>query len=76
MNITFETEFEEDGRWLAEVPELTGVTANGTTVCEAVARAEILARRVLADLLEVAGCSPINLHIQINGDLFTSPNAP
>ena len=29
MNLTIETEQEEDGRWIAEVPELTGVLAYG-----------------------------------------------
>ena len=43
MNITFETEIEDDGRWLAEVPELPGVMAYGSTKSEAIARAEALA---------------------------------
>ena len=41
-----------DGRWLAEVPELPGVLAYGATVDEAVAKAEVLALRVLAERLE------------------------
>lgn len=52
MNLTFETEQEEDGRWLAEVPELAGVMAYGTTKLEAVAKAEALAFRALAEQLE------------------------
>ena len=52
MNITFETEQEEDGRWLAEVPELAGVMAYGATEREAIAKAEVLALRVLAERLE------------------------
>ena len=47
MNITFETEQEEDGRWIAEVPELAGVMAYGTTELEALSKAEALALRVL-----------------------------
>ena len=31
MNLTIETELEDDGRWLAEVPELPGVLAYGAT---------------------------------------------
>ena len=31
MNLTFETEQEDDGRWIAEVPELPGVLAYGAT---------------------------------------------
>lgn len=52
MNFTLECEQEEDGRWLAEVPQLPGVLAYGTTPDEAVAKAEILALRVLAEQLE------------------------
>jgi len=49
MNLTFETEQEDDGRWLAEVPELAGVMAYGATELEAVAKAEVLALRVRAE---------------------------
>jgi hypothetical protein len=31
MNYTIEAELEDDGRWLAEVPQLPGVLAFGTT---------------------------------------------
>jgi predicted RNase H-like HicB family nuclease len=47
-----EIEREEDGRWLAEVTELPGVMAYGTTRAEAVAKTETLALRVIADRLE------------------------
>jgi predicted RNase H-like HicB family nuclease len=43
MNLTVETEREEDGRWIAEVPDLPGVLAYGKTRDEAIARAEALA---------------------------------
>jgi predicted RNase H-like HicB family nuclease len=49
MNLTFETEQEEDGRWLAEVPELAGVMAYSATEREAIAKAEVLALRVLVE---------------------------
>ncbi len=49
MNLTIETEQEDDGRWIAEIPELSGVLAYGATRDEAMARAEILALRVLAE---------------------------
>lgn len=52
MNLTFETELEEDGRWLAEVREIAGVMAYGTTQGEAVAKAEVLAFRALVEQLE------------------------
>ena len=50
MNLTFETEREDDGRWLAEVPELAGVMAYGATELEA--KAEALALNVLAERFE------------------------
>lgn len=47
-----ETDREEDGRWIAEVPELPGVLVYGTTREEAIARVEALALRVIADRLD------------------------
>jgi len=47
-----ELDREEDGRWIAEVLDLPGCLAYGATRAEAVARAEALALRVLADRLE------------------------
>jgi predicted RNase H-like HicB family nuclease len=58
MNLTVETEREEDGRWVAEVPDLPGVLAYGKTRDEAIARAEALALRVLADRLEHSEAGP------------------
>jgi predicted RNase H-like HicB family nuclease len=58
MNLTVETEREEDGRWIAEVSDLPGVLAYGKTRDEAIARAEALALRVLADRLEHAEVGP------------------
>ena len=63
MNLTFETEQEEDGRWLAEVPELAGVMAYGVTEVEAITRAEALALRVLAERLENSEAGPMNVQI-------------
>lgn len=50
--VKLEIEREDDGRWLAEIPELPGVMAYGNTRQEAVDKAETLALRVLADRLE------------------------
>ena len=47
-----EIEREDDGRWLAEIPDLPGVMAYGQTQAEAVARVKALALRVMADRLE------------------------
>jgi predicted RNase H-like HicB family nuclease len=58
MHLTVETEREEDGRWIAEVADLSGVLAYGDTRDQAIARAEALALRVLADRLEQAEAGP------------------
>ena len=65
MKFTIEHEREDDGRWLAEVPELPGVLAYGATANEAMANAEILALRVLAERLEhnETGPQPISIAI-------------
>lgn len=47
-----EIEREEDGRWIAEIPELPGVMAYGETRKQAIAKAKALALRVMADRLE------------------------
>ncbi len=52
MNLRIETELEDDGRWIAEVPELPGVLAYGTSREGAVAAVEALALRVIAERLE------------------------
>jgi predicted RNase H-like HicB family nuclease len=52
VNLRIETEQEVDGRWIAEVPDLPGVLAYGADEREAIARAQALALRVLADRLE------------------------
>ncbi len=63
MKFTIEHEREDDGRWLAEVPELPGVLAYGASADEAMAKAEVLALRVLAERLESneAGPQPISI---------------
>jgi predicted RNase H-like HicB family nuclease len=47
-----ETEQEEDGRWIAEVAQLSGAMAYGATRAEAVAKVEALVLRILADRLD------------------------
>ena len=51
-NFTVEIERETDGRWIADVQELPGVMVYGKTRKEALAKAEALALRVVADQLE------------------------
>ena len=52
LMLTVEIEQENDGRFIAEIPELPGVLAYGQTKKEAVAKVEALALRTLADRLE------------------------
>lgn len=47
-----ETEQEEDGRWIAELPDLPGVVVYGRTREEAGARVQALALRVIADRID------------------------
>lgn len=65
MNFTIEHEQESDGRWLAEVPELPGVMAYGSTSMEAMSKAEVLALRVIADRLEHNENRPFAINITI-----------
>ena len=65
MHFTIEHEQEEDGRWLAEVPELPGVLAYGVTAQEAMAKAQALALRVLAERLEHNGTGPQSISIAV-----------
>ena len=65
MNFTIEHEQKSDGRWLAEVPELPGVMAYGSTSMEAMSKAEILALRVIADRLEHNENRPFAINISI-----------
>ena len=52
MNFDIEFEQEEDGRWIAEIPDIPGVIAYGVTPLQAGARAKALALRVLAERME------------------------
>jgi len=65
VDFNIECEREEDGRWLAEVPQLPGVLAYGSSRDEAMARAEVLALRVLAERLEhgESRAHPINISV-------------
>ncbi|MDE2998692.1 MAG: type II toxin-antitoxin system HicB family antitoxin [Gemmatimonadota bacterium] len=47
-----ETEREEDGRWIAEVPDLPGVIVYGDDKEGAILKVKALALRVLANRIE------------------------
>ncbi len=63
MNLHIEYERETDGRWLAEVPEIPGVLTYGTTADEAMAKAETLALRALAERIESGENRPMTINI-------------
>jgi len=46
MNFVVEFEQEEDGRWIAEIPEIPGVLAYGVTPLQAGEKAKALAKAV------------------------------
>ncbi len=63
MKLTIEIERETDGRWIAEVVELSGVMAYGNTPEEAQGRVQALALRVIADRIEHGEAGPELLNI-------------
>ncbi len=54
---------EDDGRWIADIPALPGVTAYGRTRKQALASAEALALRVIADRLEHGEAVPGQMRV-------------
>jgi len=58
VTFTVEIEQESDGRWIAEVQQIPGAMAYGTTREEAVARVQALGLRVLAERIERGESSP------------------
>jgi predicted RNase H-like HicB family nuclease len=65
MNFTLECEQEEDVRWIAEVPELPGVLAYGSSSADAMSKAEVLALRVIADKLENGESEPVSIRFSL-----------
>lgn len=66
MTFKVEIEREDDGRWIAEVLELPGVMAYGTSPEDAKAKVQALALRVVADRLEHGEAGPELLNISFN----------
>jgi predicted RNase H-like HicB family nuclease len=65
MNFHIEFEREDDGRWIAEVPEIPGVLTYGATAQEAMGKAEALALRSLAERIETGDNQPMNINIML-----------
>ena len=65
MQFQLECEREDDGRWLAEITTIPGVLAYGASANEAMARAEVLALRALAEQLEQGEAEPSSISISL-----------
>jgi len=65
MDFRIECELEDDGRWLAEAPQLPGVLAYGSSRDDAMAKAQVLALRVLAERLEHGESRPESISISV-----------
>ena len=63
MTFRVEVEQETDGRWIAEVIELSGAMAYGATRNEAVSKVQSLALRFVADRLDHGEEGPNFLNI-------------
>jgi predicted RNase H-like HicB family nuclease len=65
MKLSIECEREADGRWIAEIVQIPGAMAYGTTREEAMARAEIVALRAVADRIEHGEEKPLDISITL-----------
>ena len=63
LRFQFEIEREDDGRWIAEIPEVPGAMAYGDTEEEAKAKAYALALYAVADDLERSNEIPDSISI-------------
>jgi len=63
MELQIEFDREEDGRWIAEVPDLPGVMVYGRDRMDAVAKVQALALRVIAERLEHGEELPVPLSV-------------
>lgn len=72
MNLSTECERETDGRWIAEITQIPGAMAYGTTREEAMARAEIVALRAIADRIEHGETKPLDLAVEVASGLVST----
>lgn len=63
MRFNFEIERETDGRWIAEIPEVPGAMAYGSSAEEAKAKAYALALYAIADDVEQSKSIPDSISI-------------
>ena len=65
MKLSIECERETDGRWIAEMVEIPGAMAYGATREQAMAGAEIVALRAIADRIEHGEAKPLDISITL-----------
>jgi predicted RNase H-like HicB family nuclease len=58
FDLKVEFDRETDGRWIADIPALPGVTVYGRTRKQALTAVEALALRVIADRIELGEAVP------------------
>ena len=63
MQFNFEIDRETDGRWIAEIPEVRGALAYGTSAEEAKAKAYALALYAIADDVERSNNIPESISV-------------
>lgn len=61
-SFTIEFDREDDGRWIAEVPDLPGVMAYGVSREDAEVKVTALALRVIANEIEQIKKPPKSIH--------------
>lgn len=65
MKLTLECSRENDGRWLARVPQFDGMLAYGDTKAAVITKVQALALRMLAAQLEAGSCAPSDISMSI-----------
>jgi len=63
FSLKIEYHREADGRWLADIAALPGVTAYGRTRKQATVAVQALALRLLADRLEHGEAVPVTMNV-------------
>lgn len=67
LRFVIETELETDGRWIAEIPQVPGALAYGSTPEEATNKAYAIALRSVADDVEHSpDAPPSTIHLERN----------
>lgn len=69
FSLSIDYDRELDGRWLADIPALPGVTAYGKTKKQATAAVQALALRLIADRLEHGEALPGPMSVSFNATI-------